>query len=420
MNTLRTKRVFVLAFTLLLFYFANAQSDYRPGSIITWQNDTVNGLINFKGDKANAKECCFIETEDSKKELYSPDQIKSYQYSDGKYYLSSKALNDKFEIPVFLEYLIKGTISIFYYQDDKKNHYYVVKDTSITELDHHDKLTGVAEEDIAILAKPEKYKFQLKLLVKDQPVLFDKIDKLECNAENLISLTREYQKLQCPNQECIQFEKKTGGNVKLKIGVVSSAGASNLSSPPYDIFVNDYDETKYLNFKTAFSYEIGAMFNLYLDYYGRNKFSLQLTPALNFVRYTSNEEKVLSPLKYVYKLSIDFTSLGMPLLLKYSFYSKNSTVYPFLKFGPVLAICLGQKGNYEYYSVPISGSNQRNEYYKPLNKVTKFVNIYGLVSAGADIKCGKKLLSIGAAYSEGEAQFKGYRSDIKLIFELQF
>ncbi|MGB8491122.1 MAG: hypothetical protein WCE64_08685, partial [Bacteroidales bacterium] len=50
-----TKRVFSLALTIIIFSVASAQSDFRSGYIITLQGDTINGLINFRGDKANAK-----------------------------------------------------------------------------------------------------------------------------------------------------------------------------------------------------------------------------------------------------------------------------------------------------------------------------------------------------------------------------
>jgi len=142
MNIFKTKRVFLLVLTILIFFAVKAQSDYRTGYIINLQGDTIYGLINFKGDKANAKSCIFKKGNDLEKVTYTPSQIKSYQFVDGKYYLSSISLNYKLKDHVFLECLIKGSLSVFYYQDDVKDHYFVAKDTSIIELDHHDRLTG--------------------------------------------------------------------------------------------------------------------------------------------------------------------------------------------------------------------------------------------------------------------------------------
>lgn len=421
MNIFKIKRVFTLALTILTFFVAKAQSDFRPGYIITLQGDTINGLINFRGDKANAMSCTFKKVADLEEITYTSDQIKSYQFVDGKYYLSSISMNYKFNYHVFLEYVIKGSVSIFYYQDDVKDHYFAAKGTTIIELDHHNRLTGNAEEDILILAKPEKFKAQLKLLIQDQPVLFGNIDRIDCNTKDLISTTKEYQKLSCPSQECIQYEKKTGGSIKFKFGMLSSIGLSHLSSPPYNMYISDYEETKCLNFKPAFTYEIGATLNMYLDYTGRNKFCIQLSPALSFVEYTSNEERTLPPLLYGYKLNIKYTTLKIPLLLKYSFYSSNRSIFPFVKLGPECAINLSQKGSYEYYVVPLSGvTSQPTVYNKPLNQVSKSAEIYFVAGAGTDIKCGKKLLSVGATYTYGEGQLKGFRSDAQLQIEFQF
>ncbi len=421
MEIFKLKLVLSLAIPILFFFDVKAQSDFKPGYIITLQGDTVNGLINFRGDKANGKGCMFKTATERESVTYTPDQIKSYRYIDGKYYVSSISLNCGFKEQVFLEYVIKGSVSIFYYQDEVKDHYFALKDSSVLELDHHIRLTGNAEEDILILAKPEKFKEQLTLLTQDQPTLIGKIDGIDCSTKDLISITKEYQTLSCPSQECIQFEKKTSGRFKVKFGILSAAGLSHLSSPPYNMYISDYEETKCLDFKPAFTFEIGAALNMFLDYTGRNKFCIQLSPALNFVEYTSNEERPLPPLLYIYKLNVKFTTLKIPLLLKYSFYSSNKSILPFVKFGPGFAIYLRQKGSYEYYSVPLSGStSQPTIYTKPLNEVSKSTEIYFVAGAGIDLKCGKKLLSVGATFAYGESQLEGYRSDTQLQVEFQF
>jgi len=421
MEIFKAKRVFALALTILIFFVVKAQSDYRPGYIITLQGDTINGLIEFRGDKENAKDCVFKKSANLGKVTYKPNQIKFYRFVDGKYYLSSVSLNYKFNNPVFLEYIFKGPISIFYYPDDIKDHYFTTKDTSIIELDHHNRLTGNAEEDNLILSKHEKFKAQLKFLFQNQPILFGNIDRIDCNSKDLITITKQYQKLSYPSEELVHYEKKTGGKIKFKFGVLSSVGLSNLSSPPYDMYISDYLETKYLNFKPSFTYEIGAMVNMYLDYTARNKFCFQLSPTLNLVNYSSYEESSLYPLLYVYKLDIRYTTLKIPLLLKYSFYSSNRSILPFIKLGPGVAIYLSQKGNYEYYSVPLSGyTGQPSVFNKPLNQVTNPICKYLMAGVGTGLKCGNKLLSVGVTYTYGEGQLTGYRSDAQLQIEFQF
>lgn len=322
---------------------------------------------------------------------------------------------------VFLEYVVKGPVSILYYQDDVKDHFFIAKDSSIIKLDNHDRLSGNAEKDVLILSKPARFKAQLKLLFNDQPVLYEQIDKMDCYTKDLVGLVKAYFELSCSSPTCIQYEKKTGGDVKIKFGMLVSGGLSHLSSPPYNMHISDYDEAKYLNFGPAFTYEIGTAINLYFDYSGRNRYSMQLSPTLGFVEYKSNEERTISPLLYVYKLDVKYTTLKIPLLLKRSFYCSNRSILPYLKLGPGVAVYLSQKGNYTYYSVPVSDPTRETAVYrKSLNQASKPACAYIMAGAGTDIKYGNKLIAVGATYAYGKGQLEGFRSDIQFQMEFQF
>lgn len=423
MNVFKSKQTFSIVLSICLFLGVKAQSDFRPGYIITLQGDTVKGLINYRGDIGNAKDCIFKKEVDQEKIIYAPDQIKSYRFIDGKYYISTNYLNYKFKNQVFVEYIIKGSISIYYYRDDITDHYYTSKDTLVIELDHHEIEATIPENGNLVQRKSQKYKGQLKYLMSDQPALFNKVDGIVCNTKDLISLTREYQKLSCPSQECLTYEKKTGKDIETKFGMFFSAGLSHLSSPPYNITLSDFDVTKALNFKTSFTYEIGATLNFYLNLIDENKFCIQLSPALNFVNYESYMERTLYPLLYSYKINIDFTALKVPLLFKYSFYSSNWSFIPYAKLGVGCAIYLNQKGTYYYSSVPLPGvAIQRSDYLESLTTSydTKPKKFYFLIGTGTDIKLGKKLLFVGATYEYGEGQLKGFRSDAQLQIGFQF
>lgn len=421
MNDFYSKRVCSLVVIILLFFVAKAQAEFRPGYIITLQGDTVNGFIDLRSDKANARAVVFKEVTGLEKRTYTPDQIKSYRFDNGKYYLSGFSLDYEMEDQVFLEYVVKGSVSILYYQDDVKDHFFIAKDSSIIKLDNHDRLSGNAEKDVLILSKPARFKAQLKLLFNDQPVLYEQIDKMDCYTKDLVGLVKAYFELSCSSPTCIQYEKKTGGDVKIKFGMLVSGGLSHLSSPPYNMYISDYDETKYLNFGPAFTYEIGTAINLYFDYSGRNRYSMQLSPTLGFVEYKSNEERTISPLLYVYKLDVKYTTLKIPLLLKRSFYCSNRSILPYLKLGPGVAVYLSQKGNYTYYSVPVSDPTRETTVYrKSLNQASKPACAYIMAGAGTDIKYGNKLIAVGATYAYGKGQLEGFRSDIQFQMEFQF
>ena len=55
-------RLILLNAFLLLISTIYAQSNYRPGFIITLQKDTVYGVIDYRTDKINATRCVFLIT----------------------------------------------------------------------------------------------------------------------------------------------------------------------------------------------------------------------------------------------------------------------------------------------------------------------------------------------------------------------
>lgn len=423
MNISRSKRVIILILFLFILIEAKAQSDFRPGYVITLQGDTVNGLINYRKDLDNSKNCIFKNKADQESIIYTPDQIRAYRFKDGKYYISSNSLNHKFENNVFVEHVSKGAVSIYYYKDDVQEHLLVSKDTLILELDNQERRGGNPGFDERFVANLQLYKRQLKYLMQDQPSLLGKVDRTAYSRKDLIALAKDYQELDDPSQNYLQFEKNALKDITANFGVFFSTGLSHLSSPPYNIDRSDYEVTKYLDFGASLTYEVGAMLNLNLNFMGENKYMLQLAPALNFTEYDSYTERELYPLLYSYKLNIRFTTLKVPLNFKYSFYRRGRSVIPFIKFGPGASIYLNQKGIYEYRSVPLNGpATQEKLYTQSLTTSYDYnpVIFYFSGGTGVDIKFGTKLLFAGAIFEYGPGMLDGYRFDAQLQLGHQF
>lgn len=54
-------KLLILFFAILIASATSlfAQFDFRPGYVVTSENDTLHGLIDCKGNKANARKCVF-------------------------------------------------------------------------------------------------------------------------------------------------------------------------------------------------------------------------------------------------------------------------------------------------------------------------------------------------------------------------
>jgi hypothetical protein len=155
-----------------------------------------------------------------------------------------------------------------------------------------------------------------------------------------------------------------------------------------------------------------------VDYTGRRRYCFQFIPAVNIGNYESYEERVMDLLLYRYDVNIRYTTLIFPVLLKYSLYSSSWPMIPFLKFGIGYSIYY-QKGDYVYSSRPVSGSESQAIVHtipfdhKAPNK------LFLMAGVGTDIKWGNRMLSLGAVFSYGETQFRGFRSDTQLQIDFQ-
>src|SRR5690606_14484166 len=214
MSHRRVRKNFLLLAGIIFFSLAEAQSDFRPGYIVTLEGDTLQGLINLRGDKLNARDCIFKQDDNSEKVTYTPDQIRAYGIQNLKRFVSPSSLAYDLKNSAFLEYVAEGPLTIFFYKDDENvEHFLASKDTVIMELSYQLN----SSQDGQLRSKFEKYKGQLRYLLGDEPALFPLIDKIACNKKDLRRLAEEYKRLRHPvNESFVSYQKK---NIKFKFAI---------------------------------------------------------------------------------------------------------------------------------------------------------------------------------------------------------
>jgi hypothetical protein len=189
----------LVLFTRLL----NAQSDFRPGYIINNNDDTISGQIDYRGDLIMKNTCRFKEPGSSIID-YTPNDIKAFRFIDSKYYVVKEIQGRK----VFLEYLIKGKINIYYLYSDNAEHYYIDKENEQMEEIPYDEGTTTVDGKLVYY----ETKTHIGLLVyymMDAPQLQQDISTMgKPSRDNLIRLAKEYQSATCKDADCIVYEKK--------------------------------------------------------------------------------------------------------------------------------------------------------------------------------------------------------------------
>ncbi len=197
----------VLCFLFFLIAL-HSKAQFKEGYIITNDNDTVSGYINYKGPVKNTFTCEFAKTPEAKVETYTPGDIKAFRFIDSKYFTSDQIEIDSILTPVFLEWLIMGEASILSFTpSDLKIRYFIkTQNDSLIEL----KNTTVTKEIYGHRYEVDNHEYigQLKIQLQDKPELFDEIERTPFQAKSLIKVSKKYHNLKCPDEDCLIFEDK--------------------------------------------------------------------------------------------------------------------------------------------------------------------------------------------------------------------
>lgn len=198
---MKLHRLLVLGF-ILLTAALNAQTDFRPGYIITTKGDTVQGKVDYRSDMIMCSTCKFKD-EAGTVTKYKPSDIAAYRFIDGKFYESKEVKNKE----VFLECLIKGEVNFYYLRDLDGDTYYIDKEgEKLSELPFKKEIVTVKGQDK--MYKSTKHIGILQYYMKDAPDFQQKIKAVEeVDHKALILLGESYHNTVCDEEKCIIYEK---------------------------------------------------------------------------------------------------------------------------------------------------------------------------------------------------------------------
>lgn len=141
-------------FLLLVFVssVSFAQSNFKPGSIVTSSGDSVKGTIDDQLWRRNPRTVKFREGSNEK--IYSPGEIKAFTVTDKVAYESHRVKYDSSaeaesrlsssHLPLwkdktlFLKVLVAGKTTLYrFLEDNDRIHYFIGKDGRVEELVNH-------------------------------------------------------------------------------------------------------------------------------------------------------------------------------------------------------------------------------------------------------------------------------------------
>src|SRR5690606_9590570 len=105
MNPQLMKTYLIIFLCLISSIGAVAQLDFRPGYVITLQNDPIKGEVNYRSNSKGYKGCVFRQNRSTTK--YDASQIKGYGF------INDKAFRSDIIEGSFVEALVVGELSLY-------------------------------------------------------------------------------------------------------------------------------------------------------------------------------------------------------------------------------------------------------------------------------------------------------------------
>ena len=206
------KRLFFVNLLLMaVVSSAMAQQAAEPrnpvrGYVITNDNDTLWGTIDYLTGKENAEACHFQKDGETTYRIYRPGEILGYRLHEGGVYYVTRTLpvNGK-DNTFFAEYLLKGGVSLYRHEDDKETLYYMV--------DGKGKVATIREDDYEKYRKEDAAKRKRENLREAAEIMYISTEATEdlwhrnITAANLVRTTRRYNEKYCQDAgDCVVFQ----------------------------------------------------------------------------------------------------------------------------------------------------------------------------------------------------------------------
>jgi len=214
------------AFSFLFIFYIDAATPYSKGYVVNTKNDTVYGLLRVGNNSFNAQKCVLKDSINHNEQVYTPDDISCYRFSNGKYYVSKSLTANDSTKKVFMEYLVKGIVDIYYYSDISEGRYFVDKGDGILVELKNTKYTVVIDEKTYLRFKTE-YITILSQMFLESTKTCEELLRSELDYNSLTKLVVDYHKDMCTSEKCIVYAKKTNPE-KLHFGVL--LGLNSLST----------------------------------------------------------------------------------------------------------------------------------------------------------------------------------------------
>ena len=345
-----------------------AQVNPQKGYIITNNNDTIHGTIDYLTDAQNAKSCLFQKAGESDYKSLTPADIRGYRLADdGIYYVTRLFTGgeeeDQQQELLFAEFLLQGGVSLYRYYYDYYNYFGFVGSDGKEVIMRDDKLNeDLQTYNHKLQVRRQKVQEVNAIMNKDNNIA-NRLWKMDLTSEDLTRMVKQYDEQHCTEQgECVLFryDKKKTATVKHKFYAGVGISFASYDSPSHDITSSNstiFSEYSYSGIAPTFF--VGT--DLRFPRFSRN---LQAQVELSYTPHRYKSDKVSSNGEHP---EMTINEVAARIGLNYIF-SPDRRIRPFIKGGLLLSwnMNMNEKNlDFKYkkdYESPVSYGNGKLDY----------------------------------------------------------
>ena len=369
------KQRFVTIIGLLLdTVLMMAQTNPQPGYIITNENDTIRGTIDYLSDMRNMHGCHFRADGAQDFQTYKPGEICGYRLmNNGIFYVTRTFMIGDKEETIFAEYLLQGGVSLYYARDTHMQYYFWVdEDGRIARMAYD----GEKAVDDNIYRR--KRIMEVSQMLGKSADAQKRLWKTDYSSKDLVDLTREYDETYCTDAgECVQFvfDAKKKYAMKLRFRVEAGIDFNKVRNKHYtgENWIETNCTTPYLG--------IGA--DMQIPRFSKN---LSLETLLTVNKKSGSEEEI-DYLQKVTAMHFEYYDLGLQLGLSFKLLPQGK-ISPFVRGGLAMNEMFGiETENMDHYKIGHNDQDFRTR-----------LGMGFYIGTGADIAIGTHSIRIVANY----------------------
>ncbi|NDV68438.1 outer membrane beta-barrel protein [Dysgonomonas sp. 25] len=215
------KKTFLILFATFVATCLCAQN-YQKGYIVTNENETIRGYIDFRTDEVNCKQCTFKKELNAQPEIYYPEDIQTYRFDDGKYYVSRNVKIGDTESTVFLEFLVEGIMNLYYYTNNNQKYYFFEDEKGEMTL-YTQRPDRINDENQVVT--DYKYRNLIQYYFRDNKTIMKKAVNMKFNQKSFIDVAKQYHQDVCTSgEDCIVYVNKKPDESSIKLNFSLYAG----------------------------------------------------------------------------------------------------------------------------------------------------------------------------------------------------